>query len=153
VPATPTERYTHLFGAFALLPAALLLPAFQSLQLYADLPYCPDDRALRWHIHLIPRHYICTYILNIAHMFIRNDSATLMTGSGSVRLLRPVGFLAHPWGANRRCISTLPLDQATTRRRCRITCRNLSGEAVEQWGQQCNSVPTLRTMDGIDCAQ
>jgi hypothetical protein len=54
VPATPTERYTHLFGAFALLPAALLLPAFQSLQLYADLPSCPDDRAFRRHIHLIP---------------------------------------------------------------------------------------------------
>jgi hypothetical protein len=34
------------FGVFALLPAALLLPAFQSLQSYADLPYCPDDRAL-----------------------------------------------------------------------------------------------------------
>jgi hypothetical protein len=46
------------FGVFALLPAALLLPAFQILQLYADLPYCPDDRALRRHIHLIPPHYI-----------------------------------------------------------------------------------------------
>jgi hypothetical protein len=55
VPATPTERYTHLFGAFALLPAALLLPDFQSLQLYADQPCCPGDRALRRHIHLIPR--------------------------------------------------------------------------------------------------
>jgi hypothetical protein len=45
------------FGVFALLPTALLLPAFQNLQLYADLPYCPDDRALRRHIHLIPPHY------------------------------------------------------------------------------------------------
>jgi hypothetical protein len=44
------------FGVFTLLPTALLLPAFQNLQLYADLPYCPDDRALRRHIHLIPRH-------------------------------------------------------------------------------------------------
>jgi hypothetical protein len=55
--ATPAERYTHLFGAFALLPTALLLSVFQSLQLYAGLPYCPDDRALRRHIHLIPPHY------------------------------------------------------------------------------------------------
>jgi hypothetical protein len=45
------------FGAFALLLAALLLPAFQSLQLYAGLPCCPDDCALRRHIHLIPPQY------------------------------------------------------------------------------------------------
>jgi hypothetical protein len=50
VPAAP-------FGVFALLLAALLLLTFQSLQLYAGLPRCPDDRALRRHIHLIPPHY------------------------------------------------------------------------------------------------
>jgi hypothetical protein len=56
VPATLTERYADLFGVFALLPAVPLLLAFQSLQLYADLPYYHDDRALRRHIHLIPPH-------------------------------------------------------------------------------------------------
>jgi hypothetical protein len=45
------------FCVFALLPTALQLPAFQILQLYTDIPYCPDDRALRRQIHLIPRQY------------------------------------------------------------------------------------------------
>jgi hypothetical protein len=50
------------FSVFALLLAALLLPAFQSLQLYADLPYCPNDRALRRHIHLIPSTIVSTFV-------------------------------------------------------------------------------------------
>src|SRR5271170_3581070 len=41
------------FVCFGLAPAHRSSP-----EPYADLPYCPDDRALRRHIHSIPPQYI-----------------------------------------------------------------------------------------------
>jgi hypothetical protein len=43
--------YTYVFGS-------CLCSCYLPTILYADLPYRPDDRALRRHIHLIPPQYI-----------------------------------------------------------------------------------------------
>jgi hypothetical protein len=68
--ATPTERYTHLFGVFALLPAALLLLAFQSLQLYVRLR--TNDEYIRF-----DRIFVLIYESNIAKRRIRIRSNIL----------------------------------------------------------------------------
>ena len=53
------KRYAHLLCIhFILVPATQLLPALQSLQLYDDLFYCLDDRALRRHTHSIHPQYL-----------------------------------------------------------------------------------------------
>jgi hypothetical protein len=57
------QRESFFLGiVFAFVPATDL-----TLDLYADLPHCPDDRALRRYIHHIPPHYVaCGHVCHVA---------------------------------------------------------------------------------------